>query len=130
MKTDTYTNEAIRDMLAIAKGKRDLSIISQAKSSVALTSLRVTAQEHGLQAYMTTLDCEDGLAHAHLLIGRGREPMKALELINARVRRDITRETLQTGLGIMLGYTAESIEGFTASSLAASCPCHCCGGAV
>tara|TARA_R110002111_G_scaffold70386_1_gene113587 strand:- start:31 stop:483 length:453 start_codon:yes stop_codon:yes gene_type:complete len=131
MTTDTYTNDAIRAISEINRedNSRDLAIVSQAKTTVALRTLEVTARQLGLQVFFEELNCEDGQPHMHMLVSRGLEGMTALDLIAECERGDIERNTLQLKLGQMLGYDASSIQEFLTTDLSATCPCDCCGGA-
>ena len=62
MNTDTYTNDAIRAISEINRedNSRDLAIVSQAKTTVSLRTLEVTARQLGLQVFFEELNCEDG----------------------------------------------------------------------
>lgn len=131
MNTDTYTNDAIRAISEINRedNSRDLAIVSQAKTTVSLRTLEVTARQLGLQVFFEELNCEDGQPHMHMLVSRGLEGYIALDMIAECKRGDIARNTLQLKLGQMLGYDSSSIQEFLTTDLSATCPCDCCGGA-
>ena len=130
-----YTNQIIRDITEVAnpQSKRKLAIADSQKSSVALTTLAITAGQMGLDTHIVDGVGEDGEAN-RLLIVTPDVPstigwtMDLMFVGKGYKAGSKSRERLQRTMGIALGYSNESIREFMLSDVASECPCTCCGG--
>ena len=131
----SYTNEIIRDITDVAnpESKRKLAIADSQKSSVALTTLAITAGELGLSTQIVDGVGEDGEPNRFLVVTEDVTSLMSWVLDLLFVGKGYkagskSRRRLQQTMGIALGYSNESIGEFLKSDLASECPCTCCGG--
>jgi hypothetical protein len=131
----SYTNDIIRDITDVAnpESKRKLAIADSQKSSVALTTLAITAGQMGLDTQIVDGVGEDGEAARFLVVTRDVDSLMGWVMDLLFVGKGYkagskSRERLQRRMGLALGYERESIEEFIKSDLASECPCTCCGG--
>ena len=130
-----YTNQIIRDIADVAnpESKRKLAIADSQKSSVALTTLAITAGEMGLDTHIVEGVGEDGEPNRFLVVTPDDHSTIAWSIELMMVGKgykagSMARERLQRHMGLALGYESESIEEFVKSDYASECPCTCCGG--
>jgi len=119
----------VNEINAVLLGQSPAMIVSAGKSVKAYELLSQIADETSLESRHCQWYCEDGMLHEHLVVSL--VPGIATEivgLVGRSICREISRETLQASLGLMLGYDWKDVREFIASGVGASCKCDCCGG--
>ncbi len=110
---------------------RVLCIISRGKlgSDAEYNALQHVAHAMGWDIREGDMVCEDGETYPHMIVAdRGFTGSAVVVMLQAALKGTLTRYQLQRNLGILFGYSQDSIDEFVGSELSRTCPCDCCGG--